>query len=688
MLHDMLRAAAATEDRLIGEAKTARLLRKLPLADLYKFATEGTLGGEEVDGDSWVTRFAGTPLAGAATELATQELELETQIAQNRALSEGVLQQKDQLSIQKRLLDIELVRAQTEEAEKAQAAEAEQQQAAAEQQAPPQADDQAAPPDQPVAGTPPGAEVAPPAAPKTAAWGGAVLGAATGGEGNRIGGGASGGAAAWAAESAAARLQKKYPATAAALDATSPIIGAAGGRAYRELRGEKKPTFTLAEKDEHEKSDKPDESKVAAITEKALDALKKGLAVDHRAVSEAARRHLEDVDAGSKSPGGKKEAGAADLSKAKGVRRLGQLITGSRSRKLDAARERQVGRMSNVLDAAERKARHAGESNPDADRIVGKLDTRLLGLHNEHDKEVWKSAITRGTTAGLAAGAAQTAYNHLKKPEDEKPAAKVAGVLDTARGLVTRGHELVTGSKVRAIEGALEGKVKELGNARDVALHRSSEAEKVLSRGPSIYKGKEILPGPTREARMRAAREVNEHGAAATRLGKEIADTTADTAAAAKTEARKVMGTRVGLVAAPLALGAAAAGTGSPPADPAKVAMVGQAISGLLSHPVAGRVANFAIAHPTAAAGIAGGAVGGVGGALSTDAQGKHSLGRVAAGVAGGAAAGAGIQQAYANRGAISEAAQKAVAGIKAKMAPAAAAAAPAAAEAVPAAAV
>lgn len=509
MLHDMLRAAAATEDRLIGEAKTARLLRKLPLADLYKLATEGTLGGEGVDGDSWVTRFAGTPLAGAATELATQELELETQIAQNRALGEGVLQQKDQLSIQKRLLDIELVRAQTEEAEKAQAAEAEQ------QQAPPQADDQAAPPDQPVAGTPPGAEVAPPAAPKMAAL---------------------------------EMVNKFDAARGKTLGALKKGLAIAHGE-YREPRA-------------------PDESKVAAITEKALDALKKGLAVDHRAVSAAARRHLEDVDAGSKSPGGEK---------------------------------------------------------------------------------------------------------------------KVAGVLDTARGLVTRGHELVTGSKVRA----LEGKAKELSGARDVALHGVSEAEKVLSRGPSIYKGKEILPGPTRETRMRMAREVNEHGATAARLGKEVADT----AEAAKTEARKVTGTRVGLVAAPLALGAAAAtcatcGGAHASADHPKIAMVSQAISGLLSHPVAGRVANFAIAHPTAAAGIAGGAVGGVGGALSTDAQGKHSLGRVAAGMAGGAAAGAGIQQAYANRGAISEAAQKAVAGIKAKMAPAAAAAAPAAAEAVPAAAV
>lgn len=831
MLHDMLRAAAATEDRLIGEAKTARLLRRLPLADLYKLATTGSLeepGAEAPDGDSWVLRFAGTPLAGAATELATHELELDTQIAQNRSLSEGVLAQKDQLAIQKRLLEIELVRAQTAEAEKAQAEEA----AAAEQQpAAPEAGGEAAPPAAPP-GAAPGGD--PAASPKTAGYAdtvkalmpnrGEVIGSNVGGvlglagglahglqkdeEGKRhwvrgiaegvggsvVGGhlgGTVGGTVSRVRDGAGvlegvkghyAGLGDRYGAAyrmhkgtyVPPLDPSAPLdVEAAVQRgAAASLNGLEGGVAPVANFDglgrtptpktnpfrnkvrEHqeflEKGMGIPPTKTAAITDKAIDALKKGLATDRAAVSAAARRHLADVE---------------------------------------------------------------------------------------------------GAT---------------KPTEPEK---KEAGLLDSGRALLSRGHELVTGSGVHALEGkarelgtTLEGKTRELTNARDVALHRSGEAERILSRGPSLYKGKVVLPEPTREARMRAAREVNEHGATAERLGKEIADTTAstnkaiaDTHAAAEAEKRKVMGTRVGLVAAPVALGTLAASSGTPAADPTKIAysmgvspgtfedelsdaamggdfgprgvdsarraiaetvgayrgfaddakkrldasnahptrhqlgtgakgglagaafggllgglagggraagagalaggvlgggiglyrgapssrahqhktktehadrlqeeaaaleaqglgsalnlhglrlmreglldtgdreriadgllrqaeeerlrgktaMVGQALQGLLSGR-AGKVVNFALEHPTAAAGIAGGAVGGLGGALSTDAQGHHSLGRTLAGAAGGAAAGAGAQQAYANRGAISEAAQKAVAGIKSRFA-------------------
>jgi len=114
MLDTFLEVAAGHYKKANDKARTVELMSRLPKETLMKIAS-GQLKLSGLCGDDdWLEKYKGTPLLPAAIQLAQQELELEQQDIEQRAQRRAEREEddtfaaRDQLQVQKKMLDLEL----------------------------------------------------------------------------------------------------------------------------------------------------------------------------------------------------------------------------------------------------------------------------------------------------------------------------------------------------------------------------------------------------------------------------------------------------------------------------------------------------------------------------------------------------------------------------------------------------
>jgi hypothetical protein len=111
MLSEYLKIALRESQTKTAKAELRTHLEKLPLEDLYKIAMGQKLSHESTtapDGEGWLEQFKGTAMLPQAVELERRSIELEAAQAQAYAANEEGCREKDQLNIQKRLLEVQL----------------------------------------------------------------------------------------------------------------------------------------------------------------------------------------------------------------------------------------------------------------------------------------------------------------------------------------------------------------------------------------------------------------------------------------------------------------------------------------------------------------------------------------------------------------------------------------------------
>lgn len=107
MLDIFLRAAMAKTKAEEDHAKLASSMKQLPKAELFALATgQIKLGGEH--GICWLDRFKGTPLMSQAIELEQREIQMDAADQQRRSLNSQNFAERDQLRLQKRMLELQL----------------------------------------------------------------------------------------------------------------------------------------------------------------------------------------------------------------------------------------------------------------------------------------------------------------------------------------------------------------------------------------------------------------------------------------------------------------------------------------------------------------------------------------------------------------------------------------------------
>lgn len=111
MLDQYLKVALRQNQEKQASAELRSVLDKLPLNDLFKIATGQKLAHESTtpsDGPSWLEQFKGTAMLPAAVELERKAIEIEAAQAQAYASNEESFRGKDQINLQKRLLEVQL----------------------------------------------------------------------------------------------------------------------------------------------------------------------------------------------------------------------------------------------------------------------------------------------------------------------------------------------------------------------------------------------------------------------------------------------------------------------------------------------------------------------------------------------------------------------------------------------------
>ena len=119
MLDHLLEVTYSREKTAQEEAGLVQTLRKLPNEELRKIATGQTKLGFGCDSDEkWLEKYKGTPLLGQAIALEQQALQVEMARQEQDAQQDEMRQQNnfwrqaDQVRVQKRLLDLQLVQSQ------------------------------------------------------------------------------------------------------------------------------------------------------------------------------------------------------------------------------------------------------------------------------------------------------------------------------------------------------------------------------------------------------------------------------------------------------------------------------------------------------------------------------------------------------------------------------------------------
>lgn len=192
-----------------------------------------------------------------------------------------------------------------------------------------------------------------------------------------------------------------------------------------------------------------------------------------------------------------KEAGT-NLSKAKGLRRVGELLTGSRVKALDVAAKRSGERALKMPLSTKLKPKHLGLRPEDVRQAHGmrQLDARLnakghqVGLWHEAEGEGKKVLRTRALAGGAAIGTASAlSAKHRKKEAAPRDLAKETGL--------RRVGQLLTGSRARNLHHALEHNMQRMVN---------KPKSKVLP------KGQQLLPvSDPRGKGMQSTRELAQH---------------------------------------------------------------------------------------------------------------------------------------------------------------------------------
>lgn len=109
-------AAADMQKVLVDE------LKHLPASTLYKLANGQKLADCGPMGDlKWLDRFKGTPLLEQAIQLEQEELQQEMSRMQERAMNQEMWAAQDQLQMKKKLLDIQLIQLESQQAAAVQA---------------------------------------------------------------------------------------------------------------------------------------------------------------------------------------------------------------------------------------------------------------------------------------------------------------------------------------------------------------------------------------------------------------------------------------------------------------------------------------------------------------------------------------------------------------------------------------
>lgn len=115
MLDDFLKISAREAVSRMAQEKVAAELKRLPTEELLEIIETGTIkraheSTQPSNSTGWLDQFKGSPLMQAAMELEHQEVVNEAQRAQRYAADEELFRAKDQLNLQKRLLEIELAK--------------------------------------------------------------------------------------------------------------------------------------------------------------------------------------------------------------------------------------------------------------------------------------------------------------------------------------------------------------------------------------------------------------------------------------------------------------------------------------------------------------------------------------------------------------------------------------------------
>lgn len=119
MLDTFLKVAHAQQVKEAANEEFEALLLKLPIEELREIERTGEIKlawGEPIDGEprSWLERFKGSPLLPQALALEEEDLKAQAANMQRNAaedqMRQGMYQQMDQIRLQKKLLEVELMK--------------------------------------------------------------------------------------------------------------------------------------------------------------------------------------------------------------------------------------------------------------------------------------------------------------------------------------------------------------------------------------------------------------------------------------------------------------------------------------------------------------------------------------------------------------------------------------------------
>jgi hypothetical protein len=121
MLDLFLKHAYKTDKTAAEEEQFVELLKKLPLEELHKLAT-GEMSIEDLASNGggeggWIDKFKGTPLFQMAMDLEQRELQMEAAQMQRNDLESMNDRMRDKLTLEKKMLEMELAKADAAETE-------------------------------------------------------------------------------------------------------------------------------------------------------------------------------------------------------------------------------------------------------------------------------------------------------------------------------------------------------------------------------------------------------------------------------------------------------------------------------------------------------------------------------------------------------------------------------------------